>query len=139
HGRYYRLTNARNEPKGPQRPHPPIVIGGDGERRTLRTVAAFAQHWNFHGKGPEVLTRKLDILRSYCAELDRDPRDILVSGNFWLDSAQHIGQVVDEVAAMEAAGMQLAVIYIAGEAGQPSLLSPLADALSPLRDSVSDS
>src|ERR1700678_3486069 len=45
-GRYYQLTHARNEPKGPQRPHPPICIGGGGEKRTLRTAARFAQHWN---------------------------------------------------------------------------------------------
>src|SRR5207237_6846833 len=38
-GRYYQLTDAQNEPKGPQRPHPPICIGGSGEKRTLRTVA----------------------------------------------------------------------------------------------------
>ena len=40
-GRHYRLADARCEPKGPQRPHPPIVIGGGGERRTLRTAARF--------------------------------------------------------------------------------------------------
>lgn len=43
-GEYYQLTDARNEPKGPQHPHPPICIGGSGEKRTLRTVAKYAQH-----------------------------------------------------------------------------------------------
>src|SRR5579875_1254889 len=46
-GKYYQLKDAYNEPKGPQRPHPPIVIGGSGEKRTLRTTAKYAQHWNF--------------------------------------------------------------------------------------------
>ena len=50
-GRHFTLSNARNEPKGPQRPHPPIVIGGGGEKRTLRTVAKFAQHWNMTPTG----------------------------------------------------------------------------------------
>src|SRR6516165_11636213 len=45
-GKYYHLKGARNEPKGPQRPHPPICIGGGGEKRTLRITARYAQHWN---------------------------------------------------------------------------------------------
>ena len=51
-GRYYQLLDARNEPKPIQRPHPPICIGGSGEKRTLRTAARFAQHWNFVGGTP---------------------------------------------------------------------------------------
>src|SRR5689334_24991905 len=46
-GTYYQLKDARCEPKGPQQPHPPICIGGSGEKRTLRTTARYAQHWNF--------------------------------------------------------------------------------------------
>src|SRR5947199_226909 len=46
-GRFYHLEGARNEPKGPQRPHPPICIGGNGEKRTLGITARYAQHWNF--------------------------------------------------------------------------------------------
>ncbi len=48
-GEYYQLTNARCEPKSVQRPYPPICIGGSGEKRTLRTVARYAQHWNYVG------------------------------------------------------------------------------------------
>ena len=48
-GKYYQLKDARNEPKGPQRPHPPICIGGSGEKRTLRITARYAEHWNFVG------------------------------------------------------------------------------------------
>lgn len=48
-GKYYQLKDARNEPKGPQRPHPPICIGGSGEKRTLPLTARYAQHWNFAG------------------------------------------------------------------------------------------
>ncbi len=57
-GRYYQLTEARNEPKALQRPHPPICVGGSGEKRTLRTAARFAQHWNFVGGTPEEFARK---------------------------------------------------------------------------------
>jgi F420-dependent oxidoreductase-like protein len=51
-GKYYELHDARCEPKPVQRPHPPICVGGNGERRTLRTAARFAQHWNFLGGTP---------------------------------------------------------------------------------------
>ena len=63
-GKYYQLKAARNEPKGPQRPHPPICIGGSGEKRTLRITAKYAQHWNFVGGTPEEFARKRDVLAS---------------------------------------------------------------------------
>ncbi|MEO7556521.1 MAG: LLM class F420-dependent oxidoreductase, partial [Acidimicrobiales bacterium] len=56
-GEHYRLDAARCEPKGVQRPHPPIVIGGSGEKRTLRTAARVAQHWNYVGGPVEEYTR----------------------------------------------------------------------------------
>ena len=58
-GSYYTLTGARNEPKPIQRPHPPIVIGGTGPKRTLRAAARWAQHWNHPGASP--------ALRQACA------------------------------------------------------------------------
>ena len=48
-GRYYQLRDARCEPKPVQRPHPPILIGGSGPKRTLRAAARWAQHWNHAG------------------------------------------------------------------------------------------
>ena len=74
-GRYYQLSEARNEPKPVQRPYPPICIGGSGEKRTLRTAARFAQHWNFVGGTPEEFARKRDILRQHCEDLHRDPAE----------------------------------------------------------------
>src|ERR1700677_3407860 len=44
-GKFYQLKDAHNEPKGPQRPHPPLCIGRSGEKRTLRITARYAQHW----------------------------------------------------------------------------------------------
>lgn len=61
-GKFYQLKDARNEPKGPQRPHPPICIGGNGEKRTLRITARYAQHWNFVGGTPQEFARKRDVL-----------------------------------------------------------------------------
>ena len=60
-GRYYQLKDARNEPKGPQQPHPPICIGGSGEKRTLKITARYADHWNFVGGPPAEFARKRDV------------------------------------------------------------------------------
>ncbi|MFC2177025.1 LLM class F420-dependent oxidoreductase [Actinomycetota bacterium] len=75
-GRYFSVTNARNEPKGPQRPRPPIVIGGSGERRTLRTVARWADHWNAGMLEPEAWHHKISVLESHCQDIGRDPAEI---------------------------------------------------------------
>lgn len=69
-GKHYRLTNAVAEPK-PVQERLPILIGGGGERKTLRTVARYADLWHGHGT-PEVIRHKLDVLRQHCAEVGRD-------------------------------------------------------------------
>src|SRR5262249_2609622 len=73
-GKYYQLKGARNEPKGPQRPHPPICIGGSGEKRTLPITARYAQHWNFAGDPPELFPRKRDVLAARCADIGGAPK-----------------------------------------------------------------
>ena len=62
HGKYYPFKDARNEPKGPQTPHPPICIGGSGEKRTLPPPRRYAQHWNYGGTDPEEFAHKRDVL-----------------------------------------------------------------------------
>jgi F420-dependent oxidoreductase-like protein len=75
-GKYFSVTDARNEPKGPQKPHPPIVIGGSGERRTLRTVARWADHWNAGMLEPDELGHKVEVLERHCADVGRNPAEI---------------------------------------------------------------
>lgn len=82
-GEHYKLTDARCEPKPIQRPRPPIVIGGLGEKRTLRIAARFADEWNFP-MGPPFLTAeqfagKVEVLHRHCADLGRDPTEISLS------------------------------------------------------------
>ena len=84
-GKFYQLKDARNEPKGPQKPHPPICIGGSGEKRTLRITARYAQHWNFVGGPPEEFARKRDVLASHCADIGRDPKEIMLSAHVRLE------------------------------------------------------
>jgi F420-dependent oxidoreductase-like protein len=79
-GTHYRLNRPLNSPNTLQRPHPPILIGGGGERRTLRLVAQYADACNlFDIPGTPYqggLARKLDILRRHCRDVGRDPAEI---------------------------------------------------------------
>jgi len=78
-GKYYAVDDAPNNPKPAQRPHPPITIGGSGERLLLRVVARHADRWNCPMNAGADLPHKLEILRSHCAEIGRDPATITVA------------------------------------------------------------
>ena len=70
HGKHYNLERTLNSPQPLQQPHPPILIGGSGERKTLRLVAQYADACNLFGS-PDV-AHKLDVLRAHCERLGRD-------------------------------------------------------------------
>ena len=131
-GRYYQLTSARCEPKPVQQPHPPIVIGGSGERRTLRTAARFAQHWNFVGGSPDEFARKRDVLYAHCHEIGRDPKEIMLSSHIRLGADGDAGPVADTAAALGELGLDLAIVILPPP-HDPAVLTPLADALTQLR------
>jgi F420-dependent oxidoreductase-like protein len=69
-GKVYTIKDARNDPPPIQRPHPPILIGGSGERTTLRLAARYGDYCNMSGT-PEVVERKYAILRDHCADVGR--------------------------------------------------------------------
>ena len=73
-GRHYHLERTLNVPAALSRPHPPILIGGSGERKTLRLVAKYAQACNLF-PGPD-LEHKLDVLRAHCEREGREYDDI---------------------------------------------------------------
>ncbi len=73
-GKHYVLTDAVAEPK-PVQKRLPILIGGGGEQKTLRTVARYADYWHGHGT-PEVIRHKLDVLARHCADIGRDVTEI---------------------------------------------------------------
>jgi F420-dependent oxidoreductase-like protein len=127
-GTYYQLTAARNEPKGPQQPHPPICIGGSGEKRTLRTVARFAQHWNFVGGPADEFARKREVLHGHCADVGRDPSEIMISSHVQYDP-DNVQATVDTIGELGERGLDLAIVYLRPPLS-PAVLSPLADALS---------
>jgi F420-dependent oxidoreductase-like protein len=75
-GRHYRLEGAISEPKPVQRPHPPIWIGGSGEKRLLRIAAQHADVWNIVGGPPEEALRLSRILDDHCLAVGRDPAEV---------------------------------------------------------------
>lgn len=77
HGKHYRLEEPINQPQPLTDPHPPILIGGMGERKTLRLVAQYADACNlFLRAGMEELSHKLDVLRGHCEDVGRDYGEI---------------------------------------------------------------
>jgi F420-dependent oxidoreductase-like protein len=76
-GKHYQLENTLNSPQPISKPHPPILIGGMGEKKTLRLVAKYADACNlFFRLGPDVLRQKLEVLKAHCEEVGRDYNQI---------------------------------------------------------------
>lgn len=71
-GKHYRLAETISVPAPVQQPHPPIIIGGNGEQKTLRMVAQYADGCNLTVSDPEQVAHKLDVLRQHCDTLGRD-------------------------------------------------------------------
>jgi len=105
-GKHYRLGRTLNSPQSVQRPHPPILIGGGGERKTLRMVAQYAQACNLFN-GPE-LEHKLEVLREHCANLGRDYDEIEKTVIARLDpgtNGEHADDILAELQQLAALGI----------------------------------
>ena len=94
HGRHYQLARPLNSPQALTRPHPPILIGGGGEKKTLRLVAKYADACNLF-PGPQV-AHKLEVLRAHCLAEGRNYDDILKTAMFQFDVGAK-GEKVDKV------------------------------------------
>ncbi len=130
-GSHVELREARNEPKGPQTPHPPIVIGGGGEKRTLRTAARWAQHWNLPFGDVAEWKHKRAVLDAHCDDLGRDPAEIIGSVQVRVSGAEDFGGVAEDAADLAEAGVDK-IIYYLELPHTPAILDPLASALSTL-------
>jgi F420-dependent oxidoreductase-like protein len=96
-GRFYHLDKVMDNPPPVQQPHPPIMIGGSGEKVTLRLVAQYAQMSNVNGD-PETVKQRLDILRAHCARVGRSIDEIVLCNHTWV----LIGRTAAEVEAKRA-------------------------------------
>jgi alkanesulfonate monooxygenase SsuD/methylene tetrahydromethanopterin reductase-like flavin-dependent oxidoreductase (luciferase family) len=93
-GRHFRLERPLNSPQSLSRPHPPIMIGGSGEQKTLRLVARYADACNLF-PSPEI-PHKLEVLRAHCEAERRDYDAIEKTAIFRFDVGER-GENVDEV------------------------------------------
>ena len=80
-GRHYQLDETLCSPMPISAPHPRILIGGGGERKTLRLVAQYADACNLFG-GPDEVAHKIDVLRRHCDSVGRDPNEIEVTAMY---------------------------------------------------------
>jgi F420-dependent oxidoreductase-like protein len=106
-GKHYQLGRTMNVPQSLRRPHPPILIGGSGEKKTLRMVAQYAQACNLF-PSPD-LERKLDVLKGHCETLGRDYDEIEKTVITRMDPGehgQHVDAILEELQGLAAIGIQ---------------------------------
>ena len=109
-GKHYQLGRPLNVPQSLSRPHPPILIGGGGERKTLRMVAQYANACNLF-PSPE-LPHKLDVLRDHCQALGRNYDEIEKTAMFGFDvgeGGEKVGQVIGGLRWLASMGIQTVI------------------------------
>jgi len=129
-GRHYQAGLLLNSPQAISRPHPPIMIGGGGERKTLRLVAQYADATNVFG-GPETIHHKYEVIREHCAVIGRDPDEIerstlqAVKLDLPGTPGESPQQIVDRFGELSDAGAQH-VIFGARDVANPAVIERLA-------------
>ena len=112
-GRHYRATRLMNSPQSITRPRPPIMIGGGGERKTLRLVAQYADATNVFG-GPEQIHHKYEVLREHCEAVGRNYDEIERSNLQSLNLDRYApAQIVDHFGELSDAGAQHVIFSVA--------------------------
>ncbi|KPM57343.1 LLM class F420-dependent oxidoreductase [Frankia sp. CcI49] len=113
-GKHYQLARPLNVPAPLTRPHPPIMIGGGGEKKTLRLVARYGQACNLFF-GPE-LRHKLDVLRRHCDAEGRDYDEITKTCYYSFDvgsSGENVGRILDDLGTLADLGVSVALGSVA--------------------------
>jgi len=116
YGKHHRLAEPLNSPPPITQPHPPILVGGGGERKTLRLVARYADACNlFTRYGPHDLTRKLGKLRQYCEEVGRSYEAIdRTSLGQWDPVRKGPQAIIDELGRLRDLGFTTAIASLRG-------------------------
>jgi F420-dependent oxidoreductase-like protein len=130
-GRYYQLVDAMNNPKPVQHPHPPIVIGGTGPKRTLKATARWAQHWNHPGASIDEWAVARDVLYAHCADIGRDPGEITLSTHLRYDRDAGPSALADSAAEWAEAGLDFGIVALPSP-HDPADAEAVAKAIEPL-------
>ncbi len=121
-GQFYEVRDAICQPKPVQRPHPPIIVGGLGKRRTVELAARYADELNIDTLGPDGSREAFDRLDTVCASIGRDPatvrRSVMVP---WPDGT--VEEQVRLIAAYEAAGAQRLYLNVGPGPDDPESLA----------------
>jgi F420-dependent oxidoreductase-like protein len=133
-GRHVTATHLINSPQSLSRPRIPILIGGGGERKTLRLVAQYADACNLFGRDPQVVRDKLAVLREHCERLGRPYEEIerTVLTSVDLD-AESTDEVVERFGVLADAGAQHLIFSVRGVADTSRLERIAADVFPRLR------
>jgi F420-dependent oxidoreductase-like protein len=114
-GTHYQLEETLCSPQPVSQPRPRIMIGGSGERKTLRLVAQYADACNIFG-GPDEVRRKLDVLRRHCDSIGRDPNEIEVTAMYRdLAPGATVRQVITGAQALADVGVSTLVTGAMGD------------------------
>ena len=118
-GQYYQLAEPLNSPMPLSKPHPPILIGGMGEKKTLRLVAEYGDACNLFARmGNQEVSRKLDVLKRHCAEVGRDYEEIerTALGQVHLGpGGMSVSDLVDLCRSLAAMGIQHFIFSMAND------------------------
>ena len=119
-GKNYQLKRPLNSPQSVQKPHPPILIGGGGEKKTLRLVAKYGDACNlFLHAGDETVVHKLDVLREHCAaegrpyeEIEKTTLDSFSLTRDGRDGSLNPAQAIERFATLAALGIDQAIFSL---------------------------
>jgi F420-dependent oxidoreductase-like protein len=113
-GQHHQLERPLNSPPALSSPHPRILVGGGGERKTLRLVAQYADACNIFDMGPDAVRAKYDVIRRHCEDVGRDYRDIEKTVLTRVDFAKESDDsIVDRVGRLGEIGTQHVIFGVA--------------------------
>jgi F420-dependent oxidoreductase-like protein len=113
-GRHYRLAETLCNPRPVQSPRPRILIGGGGERKTLRLVARHADACNLFGGDPAVVAHKIEVLRRHCEAEGRDPAEVELTIIVRPEAAADLDAFIADMAGYARLGVDLVWISAPG-------------------------